>query len=713
MATNAEEFLIRLKSNIAPVATKDEKALQALDAQIRAAQRAMQGLDAKAAQTAAQLATQQKVAMAASEAVRAATRNLQTGKGTAAELKAAQAKLAQEGKALAAMRERAAAAREAADVGRKELAILKSARPELAKQAEVAKKAAAAKALWKDRATHVGSAIHAMGGPLSTWLSKMQTLAPMTEISAAALVSLGAVALSVVLVGGLVAAYGALIKFGLGAAAAAREARILGDALEGVSRRPGKEFVAVVDQLARQVPLARGQLQEMAKEMALLKLGGRDLQTGLTAVATVTSALGDGAGRNVRAIVEQSAALRRFTLGARDLWGQYQMLSGTGLTKADVIGALAKQLGKSAGEVEKMLLLGQIKLKDGLRALEAASKARFGKTIEAQMLDVNTQLLKAKEAFAGMFKGINLEPVLVAMRDFLRIFDESTVSGKVLKGILTAGFQGLVDLMAAGFPIARRFFYGMATAALELYIALAPTIFRIARVIKEFIGAKGAIDAFSVGKAAVIGIAVAIGVVIAAMTAALTPFALATAAIYAIVKIGVAGFRLLSRAIDAVGEAIDAAQAYLAGIDWSNLGTNIVDGIVRGITQGIPKFVGSIVDLAKSGIRAFTTANQIQSPAKLYTKAAVQIPPGAARGVDQAAPVLARSVADMSLAAAPEVRANMPELSVGAPGGGTTVNVSFNAPVHIGGGESKEAFADWLIARITGALQGGAPEGAT
>jgi hypothetical protein len=711
MATNAEEFLLRLKSNVAPIATRDEKALAALDAQIRAAQRAMQGLNAKAAATAAAAAAQQQKFTAAAAALRK-VREGSGGSVDVAQERAARARMLAEGRAFRVTRERAKAAEAAVAAGRRELGILRGARPEFAKQAAAAKRAAEAKERWKERTQHLGAAVHAMGGPMSSWLHRMQSIAPIAELGAAAVVSLGAVALSVVLVGGLLAAYGALVTFGLGAAAAARSARILGDALSGVSQRPGQEFVAVVNQLSRQVPLAKDKIQELAKEMALLKLGGRDLQAGLSSVAIVTSALGDGAGRNVRGIVEQSAALRRFTLGARDLWGQYQMLAGTGLTKADVIGALAKQLGRSAGDVEKMLLRGQIKLKDGLRALEAASKGRFGKTIAAQMLDFDTQISKVKESFAGMFSGLNLEPALQALQAFFKIFDEGTVSGKVMKAIVTAGLQKILDLITLALPIARRFFYGLATGALELYIALAPTVFRIAKFVKDLVGSQSAFSAFDAGKAVVYAMAVAFGVVAASITIALLPLTLLGAAIYASVRLGIAAFGLLSRAVDAVSEAIDAAESYISSISWLDLGYKLVMGLVKGILSGGPAFVGSIVDLAKSGINAFRGVNEIKSPSGLYRRVARQIPPGAAGGIEQASPLFARSVSDMSLAAAPQLGTGMSDIKVSAPsGGGPTVN--FYGNVSIGGDDgpsAKERAREFFLEIITGARMGGAAE---
>ncbi len=698
---NSEEFLLKLKSNIAPVATKDERALAALDAQIRAATRAMSGLDAKSAEAAAQIANQQKRAQNAAAEVRVAMRNAQAGKGTQAHVKEAQERAATEGKALAAVRERAGAVIKAAESGKtaiaKELQVLRAARPEFAAQATSARR-------WKEGIVQAGSAIHAMGGPMSTWLAKMQTLAPVAELGAAAIVSLGVVALSTVLVAGLVAAYAGLVQFALGAASARREAVLLGEAVAGVSRRPGQEFVAVVDQLARRVPIARDKLQEMAKEMALLKLGGRDLQAGLTATAMVTSALGESAGRNVRAIVEQSQAIRRFTLGARDIRGEFTALAGTGLTKADVLGALAKQLGKSIPQVELALLRGQVKLKDGLRALEAASKDRFGKIVGAQMLDFNTQISKAKEAFASLFNGLNLDPALEALKSFFDIFDEGNVTGKALKAIVTGGMQTLINLIAKGLPIAKDFFGGMIDGALMLYIALAPTFYQIGKTISKWLGLSGSFDALKAGRVVLYTLAAAVAVVAVSLALAALPVVILGALIYGAVQLAIGAFHRLKAIVSVVSTAFSMARDYIATLDWSDLGAMLIQGLIGGVSGMVGRFVDSIKGLARAGMAAFRDENEIKSPAGAYKRLGRYIPPGAAEGVDETAPLLSRSVADMSTAAMPQMTAAAPTVSVTTPGGGGQQIVN-NFYID-GAGKEPRSIAEEVIALMTGATMG-------
>jgi hypothetical protein len=710
MATNAEEFLLKLNSNIAPVAGKGEIALRSLDAQIRAAQRAVAGLDLKAVAAASAAAQQeQKVALAAA-AVQKAGAGYQ-GSVDVGRMRAAQAKLAAEQRALDAMNAKAAAAKAAAAAERGELGALQAARPALAAKAKALDAAAVAEKKAAAGAKDLGASVSAAGGPMSGLASQVQSLVPLLEIGTASLIALGATALAVVLVAGALAAYGALVKFAFAAAGARREAVLLGGALEGVSRRPGAEFNAVVDQLARRVPLAKDKIQEIAKEMALLKLGGRDLQAGLTATAVVTSALGDAAGRGVRGIVEQSQAIKRFTLGARDMYGEYSALAGTGMTKADVLGALSKQLGRSVPEVEKMLFRGQVKLKDGLRALESAAQGRFGKTIAGQMLSFDNQIAKAKENLASFFDGVDLGPALEGLRSFLSIFDEGTVTGKTMKLVLTTGLQAISNALAVAGPIAKEFFLGMAIAALKTYIALKPIYNRV----RDFFGFKpgdGLEKALTAGKVAFYAIGVAAAVVGASLLLAFSPFIVIGAALYGVFLILSSVWRTVSRDVIALYNAFSLAYDYIASIDFGELGWSIIDAIVNALKSGAGQLFESIKSIGSDMLKNFKASIQSASPSKLFRVAGETIPQGVALGVDAGTGDVHEAIEGMGRARPAGAAGGPPGAAPAiASGGGQGVQVTFNGPVTIGGADGdKEALADFIVGRITGALFGSPAE---
>lgn len=710
MATNAEEFLLKLNSNIAPVAGKGEAALRSLDTQIRAAQRALAGLDTKAVAAASAAAAQeQKVAIAAAGVQKAGAGY--SGSVDVGRMRAAQAKLAAEQKALDKANQAAEAARSAAQAGRGEVAALQQARPALAAKAKALDAAAAAEKKAASGAKELGAGAAALGGPLSSLSGQLSQLAPLADLGAASLIALGATALAVVLVAGALAAYGALVKFAFAAAGARREAVLLGAALEGVSRRPGAEFNAVVDQLGRRVPLVKDKIQEIAKEMALLKLGGRDLQAGLTATAVVTSALGDAAGRGVRGIVEQSQAIKRFTLGARDMYGEYSALAGTGMTRADVLGALSKQLGKSIPEVERMLYRGQVKLKDGLRALEAAANGRFGKTIAGQMLGFDTQISKAKESLAAMFDGVDIGPALTGLKSFLSILDEGTVTGKTVKFVLTSSLQAISNALEYAGPIAKEFFFGMAIAALKTYIALKPLYNRV----RDFFGFKpgdGLEKALTLGKVAFYAIGVAAAVVGTSLLLAFSPFIIIGGVLYGTFLAIAAAWRVVSSGAMSLYNAIALAYDYIASIDFGELGWSIINAIVNALKSGAGQVFESIKSLGSDMLKKFKESIQSASPSKLFRVAGETIPQGVALGVDAGTGEVHESIEGLGRARPAGAAGGPPGLvpALGA-GSGQGVQVTFNGPVTIGGAAGdKEALADFIIGRITGAIFGSPAE---
>jgi hypothetical protein len=493
----------------------------------------------------------------------------------------------------------------------------------------------------------------------------------------------------------LLAAGAAAVVFGFGAAGAARDARILADALTGTSAL-GAEFDAVVTQLASKVPMARAQIADLARELNLMKLGRRDMQAGLTAIAITTSAIGDSAGNVIKGVVQSSAAMKRFTLGARNMWGEYQGLAGSGFKSMDVIGRLAVQLGVSTAEAEKRLRLGQVTIKQGTQALEAAAKMRFGSTIAAQMLSVNTQFSKAKENLSKMVSGVNLEPVLDGLRSLLSIFDEGTVAGATLKTLLNVGLGGIGKVLTAILPLGKDFFLEMMIGALQMYLAIRPIARQIRDWIEPFLTAENAATA---GKVAIYGIAAAFGLVtiaaLAAAAAIMLPFAIAAAVIWV------------------VAAAIRSAWSWLIN-DAAEAGTNLIDSFVGMLTAGVGRAMDAAKDLASSVAKAFKGALGIASPSKLFQSYGRFTVQGFAEGVEEEAGQAQGAVDDMAPGAPSGGGGGIARL-----GGGTVVNITMG-DVYFAGKKATEeergGLLDFLNEQLqiaTNATGAGQPLGAT
>jgi hypothetical protein len=639
MAVTLEELQLKYKSEIASVTNKDEAALSRLDAAVRSSQRgleAMRRTHAANASAARVAAREQKIAES----------QLVNARPEDQAMRLAAAKRAQVVAARAAAREEASAAK-LGEVASQHKALV-SAKPELAALAQKKRVLAEETAAARRAAKEQESAAKA----LASTRAAASDEAAKNRMDATRLALTGAAGAAIAFGAAIAGAGVAAAAFGLSAAGAARDARILADALTG-SERLGGEFDAVVGQLANKVPMARAQIAGLARELNLMRLGRRDMQAGLTAIAITTSAIGDSAGNVIKGVVQSSAAMRRFSLGARDMWGEYTGLAGSGLKKADVLSALAKQLGVSQGEVEKRLLTGRIKLSDGMKALEAATQARFGKTIAAQMLSVNTQFDKAKEGLAGMLSGVDLDPALRGLEQMLSIFDESTASGAVMKTILQEGIGGVSMALGKLLPLGKEFFLEMAIGAMEIYLALRP----VGRQIMSWVGPLlTAENAGTLGKIAIYGLAVAFGLVavaaLAAAAAILLPFAIAGVAIWALVK------------------GLNAAWSWLVN-DATSAASNLIDSFIAAISAGVDRVGGAMRNLASKASDAFKSALGIASPSRVFAAFGRYTVQGFAAGVDQEAPQAQDAV---------DAMAPTPQLpgGVGArlAGGGPSINVS-------------------------------------
>lgn len=85
-----------------------------------------------------------------------------------------------------------------------------------------------------------------------------------------------------------------------------------------------------------------------------------------------------------------------------------------------------------------------------------------------------------------------------------------------------------------------------------------------------------------------------------------------------------------------------------SGIDWSSLGLEIINGIIRGIDAGATALWNSLVNLASSALQSAKDFLGIGSPSKLFADEVGRwIPAGVAVGIEEDVPSLNRTVQSM------------------------------------------------------------------
>jgi hypothetical protein len=456
------------------------------------------------------------------------------------------------------------------------------------------------------------------GGPVGALAGK---LAALGKGGAVGMVVALAVALAAVAAAGVLAAV-ALTKYALVASDATRSSQLLSAAAAG-SGSAGWELDKVVEQLSNKIPQTAQRTAEWARGLALANIAGRDMQRTLTTMGVVASAVGDQAAGKIKGIAEASHMAQKLMLGARDRFGEFAALSGTGIKAADIYAAVAKSMRTSIPEAKRMVDAGIVPFKRGLEALEQAAETRFGPIVARQMMSLDTQIAKLKENIGRLFGGANIENFLAALKQVTDLFDTNTVTGFVLREVFTSVFTSIANVAAKAMPYVKTMIMGAAFAV----IMFATYAKRLAKGFQEtFGGSLGGIDkmkaAFIIGGGliggligGIVGLAAAfvlLGAVAMIATAPIwIPFALAAVVIYATVK-----------AITAVIDEAKSLGKELEQIDLGAAAENIMNSLIDGIKAKIQDVKDVISDVGAAITGAFDAKMEIKSPSKVMTRRA-------------------------------------------------------------------------------------------
>lgn len=457
-------------------------------------------------------------------------------------------------------------------------------------------------------------------------------LGPVTEGSSAlggalktpAFAAIGATVAIVALVAAIVAGVAAFAAYALGAADAARSTRLLAEAATG-GAKAGGVLLYQAAQLARVTGLTEQQLQQMGLGLARNGLAGQRLADVFETVAIASSAMGDAAGSKIASIAEEAQKTRRIVLNMFNL-------QGTGVTIDEVAKALAARAKVPFAVAKGALQDGRVKVDAALDALNRAVKTKLGALAEKQALALPKQIEQAKSNISKLFDGVNVDPALGGLKQIFSIFDQNTVAGKALAKVLSVVAQPLIDGFGKAAPIITMFFLGMVIGAQEFIIVCLKMRNAVKRAFGDVdFGNFDAMEsALTAGKIAVYGLAAGFAILAVSIGLAVLPIALLVGALYVAWQIA-KGF----------GEGLSAifTKAYdaLSGIDWGAIGTNLVKGLVGGITAGVGWVIDAVKGLGKAATDTLRKVLTIQSPSVVFRDLGQMTALGFAKGVDAGA----------------------------------------------------------------------------
>ena len=105
----------------------------------------------------------------------------------------------------------------------------------------------------------------------------------------------------------------------------------------------------------------------------------------------------------------------------------------------------------------------------------------------------------------------------------------------------------------------------------------------------------------------------------------------------------------IPKVVDQIPVLWEAVKSAFSGVDWASLGTELINGIVAGITAAASFLWETMKSLASSALSAAKEALGIASPSKLFSdEVGHWIPPGIAAGIEQNVSPLDNTMAKLS-----------------------------------------------------------------
>ena len=308
--------------------------------------------------------------------------------------------------------------------------------------------------------------------------------------------------------------------------------------------------------------------------------------------------------------------------------GPYAALAVVFAAMAAGVAALAVA---AAGATLAVLRLGVTNADTARTARLLAEEAKGGAAGLAATakiaLSLDSQMKKLKENVGKAFSvgEAPLERFLEGLSKLGALFEENSVTANAIKVLFGSFFDPMLDGITKLIPRFVTMFIQFEIMVMKAMIAIKPwgsTILDVAKVV--------GVLALVVG----VGLAVAIGVVVAGIALMAVgigiAIALVTAIIAAFVYFAVVTYQAGASLIGGIGAAFE----WLKGLSLSEIGGQLIDGLVSGLMSAGPKVLAAITGIAKGAIDAAKKALGIASPSRIFAEIGMNTAAGMTEGVD-------------------------------------------------------------------------------
>lgn len=361
-----------------------------------------------------------------------------------------------------------------------------------------------------------------------------------------------------------------------------------------------------------------------------------------------------------------------------------RQLDATFASLANKVPLTREELTGMASDLAKTGLKGDALSAALETAAVKAATLKFGPNFGKQLLSLDNQSARLKANVTGLFSGLKIESLLEGLAKLVALFDASGASGKAIKVVFESIFQPIVDGLVALIPKAVATFLQLEILALKAAIAIKP----YSGILVD------------IGYGFAILAAVVVGIVAIFVGAGLLMVA-AFAGLLALPFLIKDGFAWLGGAISStVGGAVDwvtnkfnEVLAFLQGLSFAEIGTQLIQGLINGITGGGAGVITAITGIASDAIGAAKKSLGIASPSKVFAEIGMHTAAGMSEGVEGGAAGVQSSL---------ETMVSPPDAP--AAGGSTTNSTTSNGGTVYqitiqGGGDAQSnvaAFTTWL-----------------